>query len=110
MTVDTFDAYLEWVSINRDTTRKAQSVWRTLRDTTGRRLPTPSACTGPDGAMFCCWDDGAHHLEIEIFPARPAEYFYRNRETGELAGDEFQPDDSLPAQLVAMLWLFVKEE
>ena len=70
-------------------------------------MPVPAACTGPDGEMFYSWDRGHHHLELEIIPGKPAEFFYRNRETEELWGEDYIVGNALSAEAIHKLKLIV---
>jgi hypothetical protein len=88
------------------TARKSWDLWLAVRNAVGSSMPVPSAATGPDGVMFYSWDNGEHHLEAEIFPDRDTEFFYRNRSTGELWGEDYS-GGSLPAELLGMLKLFL---
>jgi hypothetical protein len=72
----------------------------------GFALPIPAACTGPDGQMLYTWDRGKHHLELEIIPGQSAEYFYRDRETGELWGEDYTIGDPLSPDAIRKLKLF----
>lgn len=69
-------------------------------------MPIPSAGTGPDGVMFYSWDKDQHHLEAEIFPDRDAEFFYRNRQTEDLWGEDYA-GGPLPDGLLEKLLLFL---
>ena len=46
----------------------------------------PGAIRGPDGQLMLSWDVNEHHLEMELFQDKPAEVFYRNRNTEETWG------------------------
>jgi len=92
--------------ITRATAKKSWNLWLSVRKAIGPFLPIPSAGTGPDGIMFYSWDKGDHHLEAEIFPDRDMEFFYRNRRTGELWGEDYAGGD-LPSGLLDKLSLFV---
>jgi hypothetical protein len=56
--------------------------------------------------MFYAWNCGRHHLELEIVPGRPAEFFYRDRETEEFWGEDYEVGAPLPAEVVSKLPLF----
>jgi hypothetical protein len=58
----------------------ALQVWNDLHKATSS-LPVPDAAPGPDRQLLYTWNQGEHHLEFEIFPAEPAEFFYLNRAT-----------------------------
>ena len=56
--------------------------------------------------MFYSWDSGRHHLELEIIPGQPAEFFYRDRETEQFWGEDYTIGDRLPTRVVEKLSLF----
>jgi hypothetical protein len=45
-------------------------------------------------------------LELEIIPGQPAEFFYRDRESGELWAEDYAIGDPLPATAISKLKLF----
>jgi hypothetical protein len=92
--------------ITQATAKKSWDLWLAVRSAVGVSIPVPSAGTGPDGQMFYSWDKGIHHLEAEVFPDRAAEFFYRNRQTGELWGEDYA-GGTLPDDLLAKLRLFL---
>ena len=47
----------------------------------------PGGMATPEGAYLLTWNFDEHHLEVELFPEH-WDWFYRNRKTGRLAGDE----------------------
>ena len=93
--------------ITRETASYAWVAWLDVRKATGFSLPVPAACTGPDGKLLYTWDRGRHHLELEIIPGQAAEFFYRDRETGELWGEDYTIGGPVPAGAVQRLHLFV---
>jgi hypothetical protein len=93
--------------VSKQTADLARKAWSLLWQETGYVLPIPSACTGPDGQILYSWDKGEHHFEVEIIPGKPMEFFYRNRKTGELWGEEYTLGDSLPAEAAKKLKLFM---
>jgi len=92
--------------ITPETATLAKRAWQMIWLASGRAIPVPAACTGPDGKMFYSWDRGRHHLELEIIPGQDAEFFYRDRETGHLWGEDYRIGDPLPAEAVAKLRFF----
>lgn len=92
--------------ITQATAKKSWDLWLAVRKATGYSMAVPSAGTGPDGVMFYSWDKGEHHLEAEIFPDRDVEFFYRNRRTGELWGEDYA-GRRVPDGLTEKLLLFV---
>ena len=93
-------------SITPDTARSASTAWRVIWRASDYKMPVPAAGTGPDGEMFYAWNAGRYHLELEIIPGQPAEFFYRDRETGEFWGEDYEVGAPLPAKIVAKLGLF----
>ena len=92
--------------ITPETALRASKAWRLLWKASDFKIPVPSAGTGPDGEMFYAWNAGRHHLELEIIPGQPAEFFYRDRESGEFWGEDYETDKPLPAGVVSKLALF----
>lgn len=92
--------------ITPETASLAIKAWRMLWLTSGGQIPVPAACTGPDGEMFYSWDRGQYHLELEILPGQPAEFFYRDRITEQFWGEDYTIGEPLPAAVVAKLPLF----
>jgi hypothetical protein len=63
----------------------------------GNLLSVPDACPGPDGQLLYTWDHGDHHLELELFPDAPAEFFYENDTTGDVWEATYIVGKSVPA-------------
>ncbi len=105
--------YLERVStsddplISRDTALLAARAWTLIWDASDGKMPIPAACTGPDGQMLYAWDHGRHHLELEIIPQQPAEFFYKDRETRELWSEDYTIGDPIPAEAVERFGFFL---
>lgn len=89
------------------TAEQARRAWWLISEATGFALPIPAACTGPDGEMFYSWDRGKHHLELEIVPGRSAEFFYRDRETEALWGEDYNIGETLSVEAIEKLKLFI---
>jgi hypothetical protein len=105
-------AFLKRVSMGENspitpqTALLAQKAWQKIWKATDCKMPVPAACTGPDGEMFYSWDCGRHHLELEIIPGKPAEFFYRDRETEYFWGEDYNIGESLSPEAVEKLKLF----
>ena len=93
--------------ISLETARLARIAWFAIWSASDSAMPVPAACTGPDGAMFYSWDKGRHHLELEIIPGKVAEFFYRDRETGTLWGEDYTIGNPLPPEIIEKFVLFV---
>jgi len=96
----------EGAPITRATAMLAHVAWQSIWLASGRAMPVPAACTGPDGQMFYAWDCGRHHLELDIAPGKDAEFFYRDRETDQLWCEDYKIGGSLPDEAVAKLRFF----
>ncbi len=92
--------------ISGETATSAKRAWATILVASGGQIPIPAACTGPDGEMLYSWDQGRHHLELEIIPGKVAEFFYRDRETEQFWGEDYVVGDPLPAKVIQSLHLF----
>jgi hypothetical protein len=85
----------------------AWDAWDKLSVAADNALPVPDAGPGPDGQILYTWDREEHHFELEILPASPAEFFYRNRNSGELWEWEYVIGQPIPADVLAKLRLFL---
>lgn len=83
--------------VSAETAGRATKAWLRLSSMMSGRLPVPDAAPGPDGELLLTWDRGELHLELELMPNGPAEFFARNRTTGALWGEEYRPDIPLSA-------------
>ena len=92
--------------ISNDTGELAWTAWRILWEGMAKRLPVPDAAAGPNGELLYAWNEGEHHLELEIFPNAPAEFFYRNRSTGKLWERPYRVGDPVSMEVREHLSLF----
>ncbi len=92
--------------INQHVASLALASWLDLWAISGRTMPVPDACPGPDGQILFTWDENDHHLELEIFPESASEFFYRNRSTDELWGEEYELHMSITPSALNKLSLF----
>jgi hypothetical protein len=88
------------------TAELAMRAWHTIWTASRGQMPIPAACTGPGGQMLYAWDHGRHHLELEIFPQKAAEFFYKDRQTRELWGEDYNVGDPLPDEALKKFKLF----
>ena len=51
----------------------------------------PQGALTEEGSYQLVWDHGRHHLLAEVFPGGRYDWFYRDRKTGRLAGEEGLP-------------------
>ena len=52
------------------------------------------------------WRHSEHYFELEIFPQGTAEFFYKNRLTGELWESDYTVGDPIPQAVQDKLSLF----
>src|SRR5205809_6924017 len=81
--------------ICKPTMARTLEAWGRLA-AAAKGLPAPDATPGPDGQVLYTWDRDRHHLELEILPAGPAEFFYRDRRSGGLWECEFELSEAVP--------------
>lgn len=66
-------------------------VWQALSDYflgRGWCLEVPDACPGHSNNFMYTWSRAEHYLECEIFGSDAVEFFYRNRKSGEVWGED----------------------
>lgn len=73
-------------------------------------LEIPDACPGESDNFMFVWDKSDNYLECEIFGNGAVEFFYRNRSTNELWGEDITVDAKLTPAIVKKLKLFVTTE
>jgi hypothetical protein len=96
-------------SITSGVAAVARAAWESVCEASAGRMPVPAACTGPDGELFSSWDRARHHLEVEVLPDAPAEWFYRDRDRvgpGSTWLEEWSPGNPLPTAVIEALHLF----
>ena len=93
--------------IASNTAETAWQTWKMLSSSMDRPLPVPDAAPGPDGQLLYTWNKGDHHLELEIFPNGPAEFFYLNRVSSETWEEEYLIGNSISLDAKARLTIFI---
>ncbi len=93
--------------VSKQTADRAWEAWLHLSRVMYERLSVPDAAPGQDGELLLTWDCGELHLELEILPDGPAEFFSRERTTGALWGESYRPDAPLSAGARERLRMFL---
>lgn len=93
--------------IDPTTAAMAWDAWKALSEVTQRSLPVPDAAPGPNGELLYTWDKAEHHLELEFARDGSAEFFYRNRESGQLWGAEYTTGALLSQEVEEKLRIFI---
>lgn len=94
-------------AISWDTATQAWNIWLRLNEIVSERLSVPDAAPALGGQLIYTWDRGEHHLEVEIFPDAPSEFFYLNRETDEDWAADYIIGNAFPGELIEKLQLFI---
>jgi len=66
-------------------------VWQALSahfSRLGLCLEVPDACPGQSDDLMYTWSKAEHYLECEIFGSGAVEFFYRNRKSGGVWGED----------------------
>ncbi len=92
--------------ISKKTAALAAELWELISMTSEWKIPVPATAAGPDGKVFYAWNTKRHHLEAEIIPGQPVEFFYRDRETGDCWGEDYVFGTPLSPQVVSTLSYF----
>lgn len=67
------------------------NVWESLKKlfrSKGLCLEVPDACPGQRNNFMFTWSKADHYLECEVFSSGEVEFFYRNRNNGEVWGED----------------------
>ncbi|MEG4084623.1 hypothetical protein [Microcoleus sp. POL10_C6] len=78
-------------------------VWEALKrffEETGLCLEVPDACPGLRDNFMYTWSKSEHYLECEIFGSGEIEFFYRNRNTGEVWGEDTTLEQGFSANIL----------
>ena len=89
--------------ISSTTANNARSMWKRIATSTDNAICVPDASAGPNGEFAFIWDRGEHHLELEVMPDSTVEFFYRNRSTGALWGQDSSVSNNFPLELFQKL-------
>jgi len=73
-------------------------------------LEVPDACPGESDNFMFVWNKGEHYLECEIFGNGAVEFFYKNRSSDEVWGEDTTVDEKLTSAILKKLILFVSAE
>jgi hypothetical protein len=86
--------------------------WKKLKDHFKSRnvcLNVPDACLGYNHNLMFVWSNQEHYLECEIFSNQQIEFFYRNRNTNAVWGEDIEFNnhkfsDDILAKLSFFTW------
>ena len=87
------------------------SVWERLTSlfqARGLWLEVPDACPGSKNNFMYTWSKSEYYLECEIFGTGEIEFFYRNRNTGEVWGEDTTLDQGFSSDILDKASLFIE--
>jgi hypothetical protein len=91
--------------VSQETSGAALVAWVLLRRD-APRLPVPAAGVGEDGEILYTWNQGEHHLELEISSDGSAHFYYLNRKTDLEVYSQYVVGGPMPRWVVRKLGLF----
>jgi hypothetical protein len=87
----------------------AWQVWNKLKDhfqEKGKCLEVPDACPGSQDNFMYTWSKADHHFECEIFGSGEVEFFYRNRSTDEVWGEDITLEQGFSTTILEKTAIF----
>ena len=87
----------------------AWQVWNSLKkqlELQGSRLEVPDASPGHSDNFMYVWSRGSHYLECEVFGNGDVEFFYRNRKTNEVWGEDVRVEQEFSGAILDKAALF----
>jgi len=87
----------------------AWQTWEKLKEyflLKGLSLEIPDACPGQSDNLMYAWSKGEHYLECEIFGNKELEFFYQNRNTSEVWGEDTSLEQEFSAAVLEKVALF----
>jgi hypothetical protein len=88
----------------------AWQIWIKLKNyflSKGLCLEVPDACPGYKDNFMYTWSKAQHYLECEIFGTQEVEFFYRNRNNGEVWGEDTTIEQEFSPTILDKAALFV---
>lgn len=88
----------------------AWQIWERLRShflSNGLCLEVPDACPGQKNNFMYTWSKGEHYFECEIFGSKEVEFFYRNRNSSEVWGEDTTLEQDFSTAVLDKATLFV---
>ena len=101
-----WDGYLRQLSAGPLSSERAEQIcrlWAVLERRVGPALRPPHAGPLENDGFAMSWDNGRHHLEIEVSPGGTYDWFYMDRDSDLREGEEGQPFDAFPPRMISSL-------
>ena len=77
-----FDAALQ-SCVSPPIARVVRAVWGKIQGCVPGVVRVPRLDVREEGGVLLTWDQGVHHLDVEVLPDASLDFFYLNRETNE---------------------------
>jgi hypothetical protein len=86
-------------------------VWGSLKssfDGQGLCLKVPDACPGLNNNFMYTWSNADHYLECEIFGTGEIEFFYKDRNNGQVWGEDTTLEKGFSTDILDKAALFIE--
>jgi hypothetical protein len=86
-------------------------IWQELSKIFSKRgfyLSVPDACPGEHDNFMYTWSKDKHYLECEIFGSGEVEFFYKNRETNDVWGEDTVLEEGFSSNILDKIALFAE--
>lgn len=110
--IDSLRPYANYTGINGFTVSVLDTAWQTWEKlkqyflSKGLSLEVPDACPGESDNFMYTWSKGEHYLECEIFGNKEIEFFYQNRNTSEVWGEDTTLEQEFSAAVLEKAAIF----
>ena len=91
-----------------DVIEAAEKVWDNLKAIYAD-LAVPDACPGNENNFMYAWNKGEHYLECEIFDTGEVEFFYKQRSTQEIWGEDATLESTFSDDILEKVSIFVHQ-
>jgi hypothetical protein len=86
-------------------------IWQELSKVSSKRgfyLSVPDACPGQNNNFMYTWSKDEHYLECEVFGSGEVEFFYKNRETNDVWGEDTVLEEGFSSNILDKVALFAE--
>jgi hypothetical protein len=86
-------------------------IWQKLSSIFSKQgfyLSVPDACPGQNNNFMYTWSKDEHYLECEVFGSGEVEFFYKNRATDDVWGEDTVLEDEFSSNILDKVALFVE--
>lgn len=90
----------------------SKEVWRILDNYFRARslnLQVPDACIGNSNQFMYTWIKGDHYLECEIFSSGEVEFFYKQKSSGTIWGEDTKIEHEFSTDILEKVQIFAQK-